>query len=701
MKLQLIPTSTASIPARMHRQNASLLGVAILSALGSSAALAQTTPETTAPPPAATVVNKVERVILSASPFANQDELQATQPSAVVGREALTRDRAASLGDSLATQPGVQSSAFGPGASRPVIRGLDGPRIKTAENGVSTLDVATISPDHAVSTEVLGARQIEILRGPATLLYGSGAIGGLVNVVTDRIPQAHSDGTRLLADVRGSTAERTRDVGAQLRTSAGTMAFTGEFSDRRTGDYELAGGGKLANSDTATRNGSVGASWIFANGYIGVGGTRFQSQYGIPSADAPRIDLSRNRVEANGEFNDILAVERIRFAAASNNYRHAEIEATGDVGTVFSNNGTSARLDLQTRPLAGFRTVVGVDLERARFAAVGEETIVPATSTRSTALFAVTERAVNFGLGRGRIEIGGRIERVNHAPASAASLPSRGFSLGSSAIAYQQQLTESSSLTASFTHADRAPGIEELYSKGAHIATLTYDLGNAALAKEHSQNFDLSYKLQRNAWSVRASVFRNNVKDFIYGASVDANGDGVADYVDVEGDIAPGAELLKREFRNVNARFTGAEVSVAYSSVQGFGFTAMADTVRAIMTDPAGNSGNNNLPRVSPSRIGGKLTWRGGADGVWYADLGVTHVFAQERVAAFESATPGYTRVDASVRYRLRYGNNRHADLYLLGKNLGDRDIRVHTSFLKDVAPLAGRSFIFGVTAYY
>ena len=158
---------------------------------------------------------------------------------------------------------------------------------------------------------------------------------------------------------------------------------------------------------------------------------------------------------------------------------------------------------------------------------------------------------------------------MNHAPASAASLPSRGFSLGS-AIVYQQQLTESSSLTASFTHADRAPGIEELYSKGAHIATLTYDLGNAALAKEHSQNFDLSYKLQRNAWSVRASVFRNNVKDFIYGASVDANGDGVADYLSTSRATSPpGAELLKREFRNVNARFTGAEVSVAYSSVQG------------------------------------------------------------------------------------------------------------------------------------
>ena len=181
---------------------------------------------------------KVDKVVVTAFPFSDQDELQSVQPAVVVGKEALVRDRAASLGDTLSTQAGVQSSAFGPGASRPIIRGLDGPRIKTAENGVGTLDVATISPDHAVSSEVLGARQIEILRGPATLLYGSGAIGGLVNIVTDRIPQAHSDGSRLLLDSRFSSAERTRDFGGQLRTSAGSLAFTGEYSNRKTSDYE-------------------------------------------------------------------------------------------------------------------------------------------------------------------------------------------------------------------------------------------------------------------------------------------------------------------------------------------------------------------------------------------------------------------------------------------------------------------------------
>ncbi len=679
-----------------------LSGAAILATLSGGICVAQSVPESPAPSTAAPPADKVQRVILSASPFAGQDDLQATQPSAIVGREALTRDRAASLGDTLATQPGVQSTAFGPGASRPIIRGLDGPRIKTAENGVGSLDVASISPDHAVSSEVLGARQIEILRGPATLLYGSGAIGGLVNVVTDRIPQVHSDGTRLLADLRGSTAERARDVGAQLRSSAGPLAFTGEFSDRRSDDYATARAGRLANSDTAARNGSIGTSWIFDNGYVGIGGNRFESEYGIPSSDRPRIDLARNRIEVNGEFSGIAGLERLRFAAASNHYRHAEIEASGDVGTVFRNNGNSVRFDVQTQPLAGFRTVVGLDVERARFSAVGEETIVPPTATRSEALFAVTERAVNVGAFNGRLELGGRIERVAHTPDAEQTLPSRRFSLMSSAIAYQFQLNEASALTASFTHAERAPGIEELYSKGAHIATLTYDIGNPALAKEHSQNFDLSYKLQRDGWSLRASAFRNDVKDFIYGASVDHNGDGVADRVNAEGELAADAELLKREFRNVNARYTGAELSVSYAPVQGLGFSAMADTVRGVITGAADSSGgNSNLPRVSPSRIGAKLTWRGGSDSAWYADLGATHVFTQNRVVAFESATPGYTRLDASLRYRMRFAANRHADLYLLGRNLGNRDIRVHTSFLKDVAPMPGRSFFLGVTAYY
>jgi len=665
------------------------LFVAVASTIGAHAQAVPDAPATVAKPVGA----KVDKVVVTASPFSDQDELQAVQPSAVIGREALIRDRAASLGDTLAKQPGVQSTAFGPGASRPVIRGLDGPRIKTAENGVGTLDVATISPDHAVSSEVLGARQIEILRGPATLLYGSGAIGGLVNVVTDRIPQAHSDGTRLLADLRGSTAERAREAGAQLRTSAGAMAFTGEFSDRQSDDYETAHAGRLANSDTATRNGSVGGSWILDNGYVGVGVNRFTSNYGVPSAEGARIDLSRNRVEANGELNQLLGVERIRFAAASNNYRHAEIESSGEVGTVFSNRGASARFDVQTRPIAGFRTVAGADFESSRFAAVGEETIVPLTRSRNTALFAVMERA----LGPGRVEIGGRLERVEHTPDAASEQPARGFSLASTAVAYQYQLSATSAITASFTHAERAPGIEELYSHGAHVATLTYDLGNAALAKEHSQNIDLSYKLQHAAWSVRASLFQNRVKDFIYGASVDRDGDGVADHVNDAGEIEPGAELLKREFRNVNARFRGAELAVAYAPAQGFGGSVMADSVRGTIT----GGGGGNLPRMSPTRVGGKLTWRGGSDGAWYADAGVTHVFKQDRVAAFETTTPGYTRIDASLRYRLRFAGQRSADVYVLGNNLGNRDLRVHTSFLKDFAPLPGRSIVLGVTANY
>jgi iron complex outermembrane recepter protein len=647
--------------------------------LATSAAQAQTTV-------------KVDKVVVTASPFSDQDELQSVQPAVVVGKDALVRNRAASLGDTLSTQAGVQSSSFGPGASRPVIRGLDGPRIKTAENGVGTLDVATISPDHAVSTEVLGARQIEILRGPATLLYGSGAIGGLVNVVTDRIPQAHSDGTRFLFDGRLSSAERTRDFGGQLRGSVGRFALTGEASDRRTDDYETAHG-KLANSDTQSRNASLGGSYILANGFIGVGVNRFDSNYGIPSPDATRIDLSRNRVETLGEINNVVGLERIRFSAASNDYKHAEIESSGEVGTVFRNKARSARFDLQTRPLAGWRTVLGADIERAEFSAVGEETIVPLTNTKSHALFAVTERK----FGPGRIEIGGRIERVTHSPDAIATQPGRSFSLASGAIGYQWQLDSQSAVSASFSHAERAPAIEELYSNGAHIATLTYDLGNALLAKERSQNFDVSYKLQTQAWSVRASVFRNSVKNFIYGASVDENNDGVADLVNAEGEIMGDGELLKREFKNVNARFTGAELSLAHTPKIGFGFTAMADTVRGVIVSENGT----NLPRISPSRVAAKLTWRGGANNAWYTDIGATHVFEQNRVAAYETSTPAYTRLDASVRYRMAFANQRSAEFYVLGRNLGNRDIRVHTSFLKDFAPMPGRSVFLGVTTTY
>ena len=659
---------------------ASLISVALVAAWNPSPAHSQSQPSPTT----------VDKVIVTASPFADQDELQAVQPGVVIGKDALLRDRAASLGDTLTTQAGVQSSSFGPGASRPVIRGLDGPRVKTAENGVGTMDVGTLSPDHAVTAETLGARQIEILRGPATLLYGSGAIGGLVNVVTDRIPQMHSDGLRLLTDARLSSAERTRDFGAQLRDRIGPIAFTGEFSDRRTSDYETPRDGKLANSATATRNASVGASYILNNGFIGIGVNRFQSVYGIPSPDAVRIDMKRDRVELLGELNDVIGLERIRFSAANNHYQHAELESSGEVGSVFRNKSSSARFDLQTRPIAGWRTVIGANAEQGKFSAVGEETIVPQTNTKSEALFAVTERH----LGPGRVEIGARIESVKHAPGTGVALPGRSFALSNGSIAYQYLLTTSSAITASFSQAERAPAIEELYSKGAHIATLTYDLGNAQLAKERSQNFDLSYKLQSNAWSARASLYRNTITHFIYGASVDQNHDGVADRVNAAGEIVPGAALLKREFQNVNARLTGAELSLAYTPGQGFGFTSMADTVRGTITSLDGS----NLPRISPSRIGSKLTWRSGS---WYADGGAMYVFKQDRIADFETSTPGYTRIDASVRYRWAYAANRSADIYLLGKNLSNREMRVHTSFLKDFAPLPGRSVFVGVTATY
>lgn len=636
---------------------------------------------------------KVDRVVVSASPFTDQDELRSVQPAVVVGKAALARDRAASLGDTLSTQAGVQSSSFGPGASRPIIRGLDGPRIKTAENGVGTQDVATISPDHAVTAEVLGARQVEILRGPATLLYGSGAIGGLVNVVTDRIPQAHSDGLKLLLDSRLSTAERTRDFGGQLRASAGPLAFTGEYADRETSDYDTAKVGKLFNSQTATKNASLGGSFILDNGFVGVGVNRFESRYGIPSPDATTIDMKRDRVELLGELNHVIGVERIRFSAVDNRYQHAELESSGAVGTVFRNNGTSARVDVQTRPIAGWRTVLGIDSEHSKFSAIGEETIVPQTHSQTSALFAVTERK----FGPGRIEIGGRIERVKHTPDVAGELPARSFSLSNGSIGYQWQVTPASAVSASFSHAERAPAIEELYSKGAHIATLTYDLGSALLNKERSQNFDLSYKLQSTAWNLRASVFRNNVKNFIYGASVDENRDGVADRVNAEGEILQGAELIKRDFKNVDARFIGGELTLAYAPASGFGFSSLFDTVRGTIASIDGG----NLPRMSPTRAGAKITWRGGAASEWYADAGATHVFEQDRVASFETSTPGYTRVDASLRYRMTFANSRSAEFYVLGRNLTNRDIRVHTSFLKDFAPMPGRSLFLGVTTTY
>lgn len=677
----------------------SLLAGAVASALASS------TPAWGQQPP----VTRIERVTVTASPLDRADSEMA-QPTTVLTEEELRRKRAASLGDTLSQELGVQSSSFGPAAGRPIIRGMDGPRIRVLENGIGTLDASSVSPDHAVTTESLGARQIEILRGPASLLYGSGAIGGVVNVVSDLIPRERAAGISGSVEARGGTANKERTGSFVLNGGAESVAWHLDAFSRKTKDYRIPGrawrdgfeppheheegegeeegheqespSGRLPNSDVDARGAGAGASWVGSRGYLGAGVSGLRNDYGIPSPENARIAMRQSRFEVSGELSDPLpGFDRLRFRAGRNDYRHDEIESSGEIGTRFTNEGTEGRVELRHRGL--LTGTLGGQFQDGELAALGEEAIVPRTRSRAAALFIVEEK----DLGAIVLDAGLRVERERRTPDG--GLPARSFSLATPAVGIVWKVGRDYRLGLSATQAQRAPSTEELYSNGAHHATGTFDVGDPALAKEVSRNVDLSLRKVHGDWRWSVSVFANRVRDYVYAANVDSDGDGVADRVDHDGEVEPEGEFLVQRFTQGRARLRGAEAEIAWRPEGGNGgIRLFADAVRSRLES------GENLPRVPPSRFGASADWRFGALQVGSS---VIRVSEQRRVAPLESTTPGYTRVDGEIAWRLDRATWGSYTLFLQGSNLTDREIRVHTSYLKDVAPQMGRSIVVGV----
>jgi len=682
----------------MHLQcqwrRASGVATAVCSALISLSANAQQTAES-APP-------QLDPVVVTADPL-DRTELDLLRPASVLRGEALRAAEASNLGDTLARQPGVQSSAYGPGAGRPVIRGMESSRVRITESGLGVGDVSGVSPDHRVAADTLNARQVEILRGPATLLQGSGAIGGLVNVVSERIPLRRSTETSAALALRGASAERERSAALDLQAPVGDVVLRAEGFAQRTGDYQLAAPlsdadgrvfatGRLPNSATDTRSAALGAAWFGADARIGAAVQRYASDYGIPNPDEPvTLRLRRTRYEMHadagqsvGPFNDL----RAKFGLTD--YEHREIGPDGAVGAIFSNRAAEGRVELPYR-LAAWRGVVGVHLQRATLAGSGEGEL-PRTESAASALFAVQERQ----LGRVRVEVGGRLESetydVGQDYADGTRAPSRRFSLATVSAGAAWQVAAGWELGLTVTSAQRAPAPEELYFVGAHPATFASERGDSGLRKERSLNTDLALRYAAGHWRAQASVFANRVRDYIYG------------YFDGSTTDLPGADgkveetLANLLFTQADARLRGGEVELAWAPRQGPQARLWGDTVRAsILSGPQTGAW---LPRMAPSRLGLDLGWRH-AD--WNAQVAVTHVMRQTRVSTFdlrdgepEQPTAGYTRVDASLAWRI---SGAPLVVTLQGRNLTNEDMRIHTSFLKTLAPPAGRSVVLGLRA--
>lgn len=669
------------------------------------------------PPPATPPVH-LDEFVVTASPYTRaQHEIAA--PTSVLAGSRLAQALQPTLGETLAGQPGVASTAFGPGASRPVIRGLGGDRIRVLQRGVGTLDASVVSPDHAVTLEPLLIDRIEVVRGPATLLYGGSAIGGVVNVIDDRIPSqrpAAPVSGRVEARV-GSAAEERAAAGV-VRGRTGAFAFHLDGFSRETDDLRIPGYAetaalraehdedeppardRLPGSATRTSGAGLGVSYLAARGHLGLSYSGLGSVYGVPGHEhghhddhhhdlaevreplraagddhedeAVSIDLDQRRWDLHGELREpAQGFRAARLQLGSADYLHRELEGD-EVGTAFTNRAIEGRLELLHEPVGGFEGALGFQYGRSDFAAVGDEAFLPPTLTRQHALFLFEETT----RGAATWQLGARVEDQKVSPEPGTGLAASAHTTASFSGGVVWQLDGGWSVAASASRSERAPNAQELYADGPHVATRSHEIGDPGLGTESALGFDLSLRRRAGSVTGAVTVFTTDFTDYIFAQATGHEEDGLDEY-----------EYVQRD-----ARFRGAELELTVHLHEATGQLAdlrfMADTVRADNRDSG-----RPLPRITPTRVGAGLDLQRGDLAL---SVDVRHGLEQDRTAPGETASPAYTTVGASVVWRLRlFGSS--AELFARGTNLTDETIRLHTSYLKDVAPLAGRDFSAGV----
>lgn len=610
-------------------------------------------------------------------------------PVSILNGQELDYRRESTLGDTLNSIPGVSATHFGPNASRPVIRGLDAERVRIMQNGVGVLDASSLSFDHAVTVDPLIIEQIDVVRGPAALLYGGSAVGGVVNATDNRIPKEKLDG--ITGRVEGSIggADSQNNLAGVLDAGTDVLAIHADAYTRKTSDLDIDGyavssrksradgtarenKGKLVNSRANGDGGAIGASFIFDKGYLGASYSGFRSNYGTVAEEAVRADMRSDRVDVATEFHELGGiVSRVKARMAYTDYQHREIE-DGAVGTTFKNTGTEGSVELGHAKLGNMEGVLGFQFQNTNFEALGDEAFVPPVNTTSKALYVYEELPIN----QLKLSFGGRVEHTSQdaaAWAKAANAQSVSFNTYSYALGGIYTFTPNWSVATNLSHNERAPSYFELYADGAHLATGQYEVGNANFNKERSNGIDaqLRWKNGKNAFSIGAYYTRFS------------NYLGLLDtgFIDVD------SGLPIAQFSALAATFKGLEAEGKFNLADHLDLTLRGDYVRASNRD-----NGDALPRISPLRLGAGLRYQQGKLG---ARLDVLHAFRQNRTAANELETDGYTDVSAMVSYKLPISHF-DVELFVKGKNLLNQEIREHSSFLKDIAPAGERALVLG-----
>jgi iron complex outermembrane recepter protein len=640
----------------------------------------------------------IETLTITADPFARTADTL-VQPSEVLAGEELDRRRGATLGATLEQELGVSTTDFGRGAGRPVIRGQGGPRVLLLENGIGTMDASDVSSDHEVSIDPAHAEQIEILKGPATLLFGSGASAGVVNVADGRLPSRLERGLR--AQVRSGLGSNADERNASARLGYGLARGTQFALDAAwldSEDYTPGdGAARVRNSAVEKRSGAVSVAQIGDRGSIAASASVFETEYGLPIEPTAFIDLEQDRIDLEARVDrPMQGFESLRLRWGQGDYEHTEFEAPGEPGTVFRNDQDEGRVELAHVPFAGLQGVLGVQRRDRAFQAIGDEAFVPSTDTRALGVFLVERAATGFG----SLEFGVRLDREHNDPRDAA-LRARRFDPVSFSAGALFELNAHYHLKLYATRAQRAPVTEELYSFGPHLATGSFERGRDDFGLERAHNLELSLDRHGDALSWRLNLYAQRIAEYIYQREVDAgldadgsgsaNADGVADRVDDGGRFDPAGDLLLVDYDAADARFWGAEGEIGYA------WQAAGSQWRArVFGDLARGriDGGDALPRMTPARAGAGLHAHRGA---WSASLDLMRVLRQDRIASLETATPAYSMLGADLDWTVAAPGGSSLLLFLRGRNLLDQEGRRHTSFIKDVAPLPGASVMAGV----
>ncbi len=665
----------------------SLLMAAAGSTILAGAAAAQSAPQAPA---------ELGDIIVTGAPYGISQRASVIATD-VVDEQTLATAPAASLGDMLSGRPGIRSTDFAPGASRPVIRGLSGPRVQVLTNGIGLIDASSVSPDHAVATDPAEANRIEIIRGPATLVYGGSAIGGVVNVLDDRIPtEIPEGGVSGVVSTQASSVDDGRSAFGRVTVGSGNFAFNVDGVKRKTDDYDIpapaisarrAAAEGLAREDTGTQPNSytdleawgVGGSYIGDKGFAGVSYKNTDSEYGTVAEESVFIKLNQKRWDARGEYRfDSGPFSALRGSYGHADYTHTEFEAVGEPGTIFNSDGWEGRADLVQRERNGWNGAAGVQALSRNFEAIGEEAFVPSVKIDELGLYTVQR----LDLGNHGFEGGLRYDRreLSGTPIGGASEVTREFDNWSASAAAFIRPTAGLFLGLSLAHNERAPSEVELFADGVHIATAAYETGDLTLNSEKVTTLEGTAHYDRGRFTGDLHVYHSWYNGFI-----DERPTGDQFYFEEEDEFFP----IYR-FVQTDAKFYGFELEGAYALWQDgdrkLSLEGAADYVHA-QTDfgPAA--------RIPPYSVTGRLAWTSTR---FDASAEVRHVGGQDRVAnEFELPTDDYTLVNASVAVRPFAQQN--VTLFAEARNLTNEEAREHVSFLKDIAPLPGRNLRIGV----